>query len=128
LILNIIVRVMVFNATFNTISVISWQQVIMMEETGVPIENHRSVASHWQALSHMVVSSTPSRSGIRTHHFEHYEHFSMSFKTVVLLNSSRMHRSVDDYRIHDIALYRMVIDVGTETRTNRLQTSYKKGM
>ena len=76
----------------------------------------------------MVVSSTPSRSGIRTHHFEHYEHFSMSFKTVVLLNSSRLHRSVDDYRFHDIAPYRMVIDVGTETRTNRLQTSYKKGM
>ena len=43
----------------------------MMEETGVPIEIHRSVASQGQTLSHMVVSSTPSRSGIRTHHIEH---------------------------------------------------------
>jgi hypothetical protein len=31
----------------------------LVEETGVPGENHRSVASHWQTLSHNVVSSTP---------------------------------------------------------------------
>jgi hypothetical protein len=30
-----------------------------MEESGVPGENHRPVASHWQTLSHNVVSSTP---------------------------------------------------------------------
>ena len=33
------VRVMVFNATFNNISVISWQSVLLMEETKVPGEN-----------------------------------------------------------------------------------------
>jgi hypothetical protein len=31
----------------------------MVEETGVPGENHRPVASHWQTLSYNVVSSTP---------------------------------------------------------------------
>ena len=31
---------MVFNATFNNISVISWRSVFCMEETGVPGENH----------------------------------------------------------------------------------------
>ena len=30
------VRVMVFNATFNNISVISWRSVLLVEETGVP--------------------------------------------------------------------------------------------
>jgi hypothetical protein len=30
------VRVMVINATFNTISVISWLSVLFLEETGVP--------------------------------------------------------------------------------------------
>ena len=39
------VRVMVVNATFNNISVILWQTVLLMEETGVPEENHRPVAS-----------------------------------------------------------------------------------
>jgi hypothetical protein len=34
----------VFNATFNNISVISWQSVLLVEETGVPGENHRLVA------------------------------------------------------------------------------------
>ena len=29
---------MVFNATFNNISVISWQSVLLVEETGVPWE------------------------------------------------------------------------------------------
>jgi hypothetical protein len=37
---------MVFNATFNNISVISWWSVLLVEETGVPEENHRPVASH----------------------------------------------------------------------------------
>jgi hypothetical protein len=46
---------MVFNATFNNISVISWRSVLLVEETGVPVENHRPVASHWQTLSHNVV-------------------------------------------------------------------------
>ena len=39
---------MVFNATFNNISVISLRSVLLMEEIGVPRENHRSAASHWQ--------------------------------------------------------------------------------
>ena len=37
-----------------------------MDETGVPGENHRPVASHWQTSSHNVVSSTPFLSGIQT--------------------------------------------------------------
>jgi hypothetical protein len=38
---------MVFNTTFNNISVISWQLVLLVEETGVPGENHRPTASHF---------------------------------------------------------------------------------
>ena len=37
---------MVFNATFKNILVISWWLVLLMEETGVPTENHRPVTSH----------------------------------------------------------------------------------
>jgi 2',3'-cyclic-nucleotide 2'-phosphodiesterase (5'-nucleotidase family) len=37
------VRVMVFNATFNNISVILWRSVLLVEETGVPRENHRFI-------------------------------------------------------------------------------------
>jgi hypothetical protein len=50
---------MLFNATFNNISVILWWPVLLVEEIGGPGENHRSVASHRQTLSHNVVSSTP---------------------------------------------------------------------
>jgi hypothetical protein len=39
------VMVMVFNATFNNISVISWWSVLLVGENGVHGENHRSVAS-----------------------------------------------------------------------------------
>jgi hypothetical protein len=49
---------MVFNATFNNISVISWWSVLLVEETEVPRENHGPVPSHWQTLSHNVVLST----------------------------------------------------------------------
>jgi len=34
------------NVTFNNISAISWRSVLLVEETGVPGENHRPVASH----------------------------------------------------------------------------------
>jgi hypothetical protein len=51
--------VIVFNATFNNISVISWRSVSLVEETGVPGENHRPASSHRQTLSQNVVSNTP---------------------------------------------------------------------
>ena len=52
---------MVFNTTFNNIAVtcIPWQLVLLVQETGVPEENHQSVTNHWQTLSQNVVSSTP---------------------------------------------------------------------
>jgi hypothetical protein len=55
---------MMFNATFNNISVLSWQSVLLVEETGIPGENNRSAVSHWQALSHNVVSSTHCMSAL----------------------------------------------------------------
>jgi hypothetical protein len=67
--LAINVCLMVFNATFNNISVISWRSVSLVEETGGPGENHRSVASHWQTLSHDVVHLALIE--IRTHNTKH---------------------------------------------------------
>jgi hypothetical protein len=55
--LNIFVCLMVFNATFNNISVILWQSVLLVEETGVPGEIHQPAASRWQSLSNDVASS-----------------------------------------------------------------------
>ena len=46
---------MVFSATFNNISAISWRSVLLVEETGGPGENYRPAASHCQALSHNAV-------------------------------------------------------------------------
>ena len=42
---------MALNATFNNISVISWRSALLMEEAGVPEENHRPAL-------HKVISST----------------------------------------------------------------------
>jgi hypothetical protein len=39
------VRVIVFNATFNNISVISWRSVLLVEETAVPTSSHNVVSS-----------------------------------------------------------------------------------
>ena len=61
------VRIMVINANFNNISIISWRTVLLVRKTGVPGENHRPVTNHWQTLSHNVVSSIPHLSGIRNH-------------------------------------------------------------
>ena len=61
---------MVFYATFNNISVISWRSVLLVEETG---ENYRPAASHWQTLSHNGVHF--ALSGIRTHNISVYRHW-----------------------------------------------------
>ena len=45
--LKISVVVMMFNATFNNISVISWQSVLLVEETGVTRRKSLTFASHW---------------------------------------------------------------------------------
>ena len=43
---------MVFNVTFNNISILSWQSVLLVEETGVPREN--------KLYQHNLVLSTPN--------------------------------------------------------------------
>ena len=40
------VKVMVVCATFNTISVILWWSVLLVEESVVPTENHQPTSSH----------------------------------------------------------------------------------
>ena len=47
---------MVFNATFNNISFISLRSVLLVEETGIPGENHRAVAIHWQTISYCCIA------------------------------------------------------------------------
>ena len=55
------VRVIVFNATFSNISVISWRKAEYLKKT----TNMPQVTD--KLLSHNVVSSTPRLSGILTH-------------------------------------------------------------
>ena len=69
------VRLMMFSATLSNISVISWQSVLLVEGTGVPVENHWPARSHWQTLSHNVVSRTPRLSGIRTYNVSGDVHY-----------------------------------------------------
>ena len=55
----------VFNATFNNISVISWRSVLLVEETGVPGEDYRPVAMHWQTLSQCCIENTSPCAGLK---------------------------------------------------------------
>ena len=52
---------MVFNTTLNTNLVILWWSVLLVDETGVPGENHRPAAHHYlnnvfDKLKHLNVS------------------------------------------------------------------------
>ena len=38
---------LIFNATFSNISAISWRPVLVVEEAGVPGENHQHWTSNW---------------------------------------------------------------------------------
>ena len=60
-------RLMGLNATFNNISVISWQSVLLVEEIGEPGENHDLLQVTDKLLSHYIVSSSSHLRGVRTH-------------------------------------------------------------
>ena len=62
---------MIWFMVFNNISAISWRLVLLVEETGVPGENHRPAASHAHILSHNVASSTPRLSWVRTYNYQY---------------------------------------------------------
>ena len=66
------IMAMVINATFNNISVMSF--ILLVEETGVPGENHRHAVNHWQTLSYNVVSNTPGHEQESTHNFSGDSH------------------------------------------------------
>jgi hypothetical protein len=66
---------MVFNATFNNISAISRRSVLLVEETGVPGENHPPAVSHWQIYSILFYWVCYAMSGVRTHNVSGYIHW-----------------------------------------------------
>jgi hypothetical protein len=53
--MSLFVCLMVFSATFNHISVISWRSVLLVEETGGLGENHRTAVSHWHMSTFLVL-------------------------------------------------------------------------
>ena len=100
------VRVLRINTTFNNISAISWLSVLLVEETGVPRENHLPATSHNAKLNHIMlywVNITwagfklttfmkPRLSGIRTHNVhDHDTLFAKGIYKRVFLKLKRHH-------------------------------------
>jgi hypothetical protein len=110
------VSVKVFNATFNNISVISWRSFSLVEETRVPGENQRSVASHWQTHHIMVYPVHLAWAGIELTTLgvigtdcigSYNSNYHTGTTDREINNSSKIRRNIGSYsnNIHDRSLY-----------------------
>jgi hypothetical protein len=80
---------MVFNATFNNISVISWRSVLLVEEIRVPRENHRPAASHWLTIFKIKHHSANDQLDVSTH--------SWLLNSIAVNGKSREHSNVNEH-------------------------------
>jgi hypothetical protein len=65
---------MVLNASFNNISIMSWRSVLLVEEYGVPRENHQPAAQVTDKFCHIMLHRVRLRE-IRTHHVNGDKHW-----------------------------------------------------
>jgi hypothetical protein len=95
----------VFNATFNNISVISWWSFLLVEKTVGLGKNHRLVASHWQTLSHNVVHLALIE--IRIHNINGDRHW---LRYLSIRNKSMYNTRISlDFIVMNKALIRQII-------------------
>ena len=86
-------------STIQCISVILWRSVLLIDDTGVPLENNRLFTIHYQIYHIMLYWVPIAMNGVRNHNFSSDRHWFLTSTTKIVSSNPLLKLVLSEYFI-----------------------------